>query len=166
MDKCKKCSCELDSGIIFCPYCGVRVSGDTSEDAVCEKMTFFEAFKNHWRKAFIFLGRASVTEFWYSYIWIWIMLSVVGVIYLGGFLIGMIPLLGWIPAIILFIIATAALIFVLVPLMAVTVRRLHDTGRSAWWLVAGLVSMGIIPLVLCALKGDDDVNEYGEKPIK
>jgi len=33
-------------------------------------------------------------------------------------------------------------------------------------IVAGLVSMGIIPLVLCALKGDDDVNEYGEKPIK
>lgn len=165
MDKCKKCGAELDSGIIFCPYCGVRISGEVKEE-VFEKMKFFEAFKNYWKKAFTFSGRASLTEFWYSYIWTWILAFATGIIYTAGLFIGVIPFLGWIAAIILFIIATAALIVILLPLIAVTTRRLHDTGRSAWWLLLIIISMGIIPLVLCALKGDDDVNEYGEKPIK
>ena len=166
MDNCRKCGASLDNGIIFCPYCGVKVSEDATEESAREKLGFFEAFKIHWKKAFVFSGRTSLTEFWYSYIWTWIMIAAIGIVYFAGFLFSMILILGWLPAFILFTVATAALIVILIPLIASTTRRLHDTGRSAWWLFLILISMGIIPLVLCALKGDDDVNEYGERPIK
>ena len=37
--------------------------------------------------------------------------------------------------------ATIAWIVFLVPNLAVSVRRLHDTGRSGWWLLIGLVPL-------------------------
>ena len=94
------------------------------------------------------------------------MVLIAGIAYVVGVLLGLIPLVGWLLAFIFFTVATAVVILISIPLITVTVRRLHDTGRSAWWLILAIVSVGIIPLMLCALKGDDDVNEYGEKPVK
>jgi uncharacterized membrane protein YhaH (DUF805 family)/Flp pilus assembly protein TadD len=53
-----------------------------------------------------------------------------------------------------------------IPTLAVTVRRLHDTSRSAWWLLITLVPfLGAIALaVLLALKGEEVDNRYGAKP--
>lgn len=55
---------------------------------------------------------------------------------------------------------------VLLPSIAVTVRRLHDTGRSAWWLLIGLVPVvgGIILLVFMLLDGTPGPNQYGQSP--
>lgn len=61
---------------------------------------------------------------------------------------------------------------VIVPSLAVTTRRLHDTGRSGWWQLLNL--LGIIPfvgwigsivvLVFCALEGNQGPNQYGPDP--
>ncbi|WP_431677005.1 DUF805 domain-containing protein [Kitasatospora sp. KL5] len=55
---------------------------------------------------------------------------------------------------------------VLLPSLAVTVRRLHDTGRSGWWLLIGLVPfVGAIALIVFAvLEGQPGDNEYGSNP--
>ncbi|MDH6126759.1 DUF805 domain-containing protein [Kitasatospora sp. GP82] len=55
---------------------------------------------------------------------------------------------------------------VLIPWLAVTFRRLHDTGRSAWWLlVIFLPFFGFIALlVYLASKGEPDANRYGPSP--
>ncbi len=55
---------------------------------------------------------------------------------------------------------------VFVPSITVGVRRLHDTGRSGWWLLIGLIpAIGtLIVLVLMALEGDMGRNEYGADP--
>ncbi|MEM8735251.1 MAG: DUF805 domain-containing protein [Planctomycetota bacterium] len=54
---------------------------------------------------------------------------------------------------------------VIVPGIAVTVRRLHDTGRSGWWILLGLVPfIGIFLLVLMCLDSEPGTNEYGENP--
>lgn len=55
---------------------------------------------------------------------------------------------------------------VLLPTLAVTSRRLHDTGRSAWWLLISFIPIiGMIALlVLCALEGDQNNNQYGSNP--
>ena len=55
---------------------------------------------------------------------------------------------------------------VLVPSIAVSVRRLHDTGRSGWWLLIGLVPLvGLIVLLVFFFQdsapGD---NQYGRNP--
>jgi uncharacterized membrane protein YhaH (DUF805 family) len=55
---------------------------------------------------------------------------------------------------------------VLIPGLAVSVRRLHDTGRSGWWLLIGLVPLvgAIVLLVFAAQDGQPGVNEYGPNP--
>jgi uncharacterized membrane protein YhaH (DUF805 family) len=55
---------------------------------------------------------------------------------------------------------------VLIPTLAVTFRRLHDTGRSAWWLLIGLIPLigGIVLLVFYLLDSDPEPNAYGPSP--
>lgn len=51
------------------------------------------------------------------------------------------------------------------PSTAVLVRRLHDTGKSAWWLLLYLTLVGIIVLfVFVCLRGNVGSNKFGEDP--
>lgn len=58
-----------------------------------------------------------------------------------------------------------SLIF-LIPGICVTVRRLHDTGRSGWWYFISFVPLigGITMLVFMLLDGNVGPNKYGEDP--
>lgn len=53
-----------------------------------------------------------------------------------------------------------------VPAMAVGVRRLHDTGRSGWWMLIGLVPLvgGIWLIVLMCSDDNPGDNRYGSPP--
>lgn len=55
---------------------------------------------------------------------------------------------------------------VMLPGMAVSVRRLHDTGRCGWWLLITLIPVlgAIIFLYFLVLDGDAESNEYGPSP--
>lgn len=55
---------------------------------------------------------------------------------------------------------------VLVPTLAVGVRRLHDTNRAGWWLLLFLVPIlgAIVLIVFLATKGDKVENTYGPPP--
>jgi uncharacterized membrane protein YhaH (DUF805 family) len=55
---------------------------------------------------------------------------------------------------------------ILIPGLAVSVRRLHDTGRSGWWLLISLVPLvgGLVLLYFMVLEGDAGTNPYGEPP--
>lgn len=55
---------------------------------------------------------------------------------------------------------------VLIPSLAVTVRRLHDTGRSGWWWFIVLVPFvgWIVLLVFVVLDGNAGANAYGTDP--
>ena len=57
-------------------------------------------------------------------------------------------------------------IALIVPSIAVGFRRLHDTGRSGWWLLIILVPLaGIIVLVVfLATEGEPGPNRYGPPP--
>jgi len=59
------------------------------------------------------------------------------------------------------------LFVVLMPKLSVTVRRLHDTGRSALWLFIGLIPVvgSLVFLVLMVLEGEPLENEYGPDPL-
>ena len=54
-----------------------------------------------------------------------------------------------------------------IPDLAVSARRLHDTGRSGWWFLISLIPIiGIILLVIWfATEGQSENNLYGE-PVK
>ena len=55
---------------------------------------------------------------------------------------------------------------VIVPCLAVSVRRLHDTGKSGWWLLIVLVPIvgPIVLLVFYVLDSQPGANEYGPNP--
>ena len=55
---------------------------------------------------------------------------------------------------------------VLIPTIAVGVRRMHDTGRSGWFLLVGLIPIigWILVIVWLATEGDPSSNEYGPSP--
>ena len=55
---------------------------------------------------------------------------------------------------------------VLIPSIAVTVRRLHDTGRSGWWILIGLIPIigTIVLLIFMVLDSQPGENQYGPNP--
>ena len=57
-----------------------------------------------------------------------------------------------------------ALIFV--PTLSVTVRRLHDTNRSAWWLLLPMIPVlgELVFLVFMVLEGKPERNRFGPDP--
>ncbi|GAA2741820.1 MULTISPECIES: DUF805 domain-containing protein [Kitasatospora] len=97
-----------------------------------------------------FSGRARRKEFWMFYLFNLIAVIVLAILdnILGtGFL------------------AVIYLLAVLVPTLAVGTRRLHDTGKSGWLLLLGVVPVAnIILLVFCAMEGQPEDNEYGANP--
>lgn len=55
---------------------------------------------------------------------------------------------------------------IIIPSIAVCIRRLHDTGRSGWWILISFVPLvgGIILLIFTILEGDAGTNQYGPDP--
>ncbi|GAA4495809.1 DUF805 domain-containing protein [Pseudaeromonas paramecii] len=55
---------------------------------------------------------------------------------------------------------------VLLPAIAVGVRRLHDTDRSGWWMLIGLIPLigAIVLLVFFCLEGEKQENRFGADP--
>lgn len=52
---------------------------------------------------------------------------------------------------------------VLIPGLALSIRRMHDIGKSGWWILTSLIPIAgiFIYIYLCA-KASDGPNEYGE----
>ncbi len=105
-----------------------------------------------------FSGRAQRAEYWYFflfYILIFIGLSIIDGV-MGSFSgeTGM-GLLGGLMSLAL-----------LIPSVAVGVRRLHDTGRSGWWLLIALIPLvgAIVILVFTVQDSETGTNAYGPNP--
>ncbi|MGW4724393.1 DUF805 domain-containing protein [Streptomyces sp. S1] len=103
------------------------------------------------KKYAVFSGRARRKEFWMFQLF-----NIIAVIILS--------ILDSILGIqVLSLIYTLA---VFLPSLGVSVRRLHDTGRSGWWILIALVPLvgGIILLVFNCLEGEQQQNAYGPNP--
>ncbi|MFP3122708.1 DUF805 domain-containing protein [Ectobacillus funiculus] len=57
-------------------------------------------------------------------------------------------------------------LLILLPSLAVGVRRLHDTGRSGWWLLISLIPLigSIILIVFACQDSQEGDNQYGPNP--
>jgi uncharacterized membrane protein YhaH (DUF805 family) len=98
-----------------------------------------------------FNGRARRKEYWMFLLFNFIISLVLGI--LAGVI--RMPIL-----------ATLYMLAVLVPAIAVGVRRMHDIGKSGWVLLVGLIPLvgGIILLVWAATEGTPGSNQYGPDP--
>lgn len=99
-----------------------------------------------------FSGRARRTEYWMYALINFIVYAVL--LGLGVAVHGLLFLYY------LYALATA------LPTLAVLFRRLHDTGRTAWWILISLVPLvgSIVLLVLVCLPGTPGANKYGSDP--
>nr|WP_317043480.1 DUF805 domain-containing protein [Flavobacterium defluvii] len=53
----------------------------------------------------------------------------------------------------------------MLPTLAVTVRRLHDTDKSGWFILLGIIPLaGIVLLVFLSTEGTRGPNRYGADP--
>ena len=99
-----------------------------------------------------FSGRARRTEYWMFILFNIIISAVLGAI---GSVADQGSTLGGLYGLV-----------VLIPSLAVAVRRLHDTGRSGWWLLIGIIPLigAIVLIVFMASEGKPGDNEYGSNP--
>ncbi len=57
------------------------------------------------------------------------------------------------------------LLAMIIPSLAVTVRRLHDIGRSGWWYLIAFIPFGpIVLLVMACLESQPGTNKWGPNP--
>jgi uncharacterized membrane protein YhaH (DUF805 family) len=98
----------------------------------------------------VFAGRSRRMEYW-----MYVLISAAVVLVLGLVNVAMGADVPAIPAV--------YTLSVLLPSLAVTVRRLHDTGRSGWWFLILLVPIvgAIVLLVFMATPGDEMANRFG-----
>lgn len=127
---------------------------------------FFDVIKYRYAK---FNGRARRKEYWMFQLFYNIFLILIGLITgigLYSYNTGESPVLG---PILMGIGSIVLVIFVfglMVPNLAVTIRRLHDINKSGWWILVGLIPY-IGPLVLfvfCCLDSPSGTNKYGPNP--
>jgi uncharacterized membrane protein YhaH (DUF805 family) len=110
------------------------------------------------KKYAVFSGRARRKEYWYFLLFNIIISIVLSVIdrATGSFRPEAgIGLLGGIYA-----------LAVVAPGIAVSVRRLHDTGRTGWWLLLGFIPLigAIVLLVFMIQDSKPEHNQYGANP--
>ncbi len=122
------------------------------------QIIMIENFKNVVLKNYAnFNGRARRSEYWY-FVLAQIILAIIAMIIDSTLGLNIAPLpYGYT----YFIVAFGLFL----PGLAVFVRRLHDTGKSGWWILIYFTIIGIFYLLyLLVIEGDEGANEYGPNP--
>jgi uncharacterized membrane protein YhaH (DUF805 family) len=119
-------------------------------------MNFVDAIKSGFHNYVRFSGRAARSEYWY-----WLLFCI---------LIGIVSVL--IDAVLfphsdVGPINTIAELIVLLPTLAVSIRRLHDLDRSGWWFLLVLIPIigGIWLFVWFCMRGTIGPNRFGPDPL-
>jgi uncharacterized membrane protein YhaH (DUF805 family) len=109
-----------------------------------------------------FDGRAARSEYWWFVLFV--ILAEVALIVLGTVLA---IILGDAGSTLGQLLYYVFLLCLLVPSIAVTIRRLHDTDRSGWWIFIGLVPVlgPILLIIWYCTKGSLGPNRFGSDPF-
>lgn len=110
---------------------------------------FLDVVKNKYAQ---FDGRADRPEFWYYTLFSFIIAIATAIIdsILGMSLIGL-----------LFALA------LLIPNIAISIRRLHDINKSGWWLLVALIPLigALVLIAFYVMPSDPNDNQYGPRPL-
>lgn len=175
---CSNCGTPLEPNTLFCSNCGTPVGTDTTTpEAVKTPPTQKTNPVYDWdpfelneldtltfvltKKYIEFQGRASRSEFFRYNLMISFCLTIISII------MGIIKLVtnDIMTAIVLYILLGIIDLALILPGLAIAVRRLHDTNKSGWYLLINLIPIvgPIWFLILMLTKGDVYTNNYGER---
>lgn len=119
-------------------YSNVNTSGSP------KRVGFGEAIKLFFVNYVNFTGRSTASEYWYAYLF--------------NFLVALCT--SWIP-----VVGTLISLGLIIPGLAVGIRRLHDTGKSWVYMLMGLIPLaGFIILIVQYCKASDADNKWGPAP--
>ena len=163
---CNKCGELLSDNAKFCTNCGAKVETEQpkadmsvvnpvheqQDDCAHEghvvtpgSIGFLEAVKRYFTHYADFKGRSRRSEYWWVYLFNLIVSTVISVVFAD---------LSWIWTLV-----------TLVPGLALGVRRMHDIGKSGWWLFISLVPLaGPIILLVYACRDSGPDNQWGPNP--
>ena len=126
-------------------------------------MTFSQSIKSVFSKYADFSGRATRSEYWYFYLFNFLVVMVYYIALFAMLVSGSrdSSAAGYLS--VMFIIYALVMT---IPSLAVTVRRLHDTGHSGWWIFLNLIPVigSIVLFIWFITDSDPDTNEYGDNP--
>ena len=160
---CSKCGNPVGNGDKFCPHCGNSLDGTKSNnEGFSEKVKnffaemqahandqkgpepvdFVKAIKLFFLYALNFKGRSSRSEYWWGFLFNSLLSSALNLV----------PLVGGLLSLVL-----------VVPGLALTVRRLHDIGKSGWFYLMLLIPLAgpIIFLVYLCTASKPGANQWG-----
>ncbi len=118
------------------------------------KVSFMEAIVSAMTSNYCrFSGRASRSEFWWFWLFSWILAVVVSLIFSSSETGNLIA-------------SSVVSLILLLPTLGLCVRRLHDIGKSGWCLLIGLIPLvgAIILIVWYCNPSIQEANQYGPVP--
>lgn len=186
---CQQCGTQIEEGLAFCTTCGAKqISAQTNQaantvvtpsnttpvqpaqnqyvqqnnqgyqqqygqansyawqgaPAATKSVTFGEAIKLFFVNYVNFTGRATKSEYWWAFLF--------------NFLVSLCT--AWIP-----VVGQLISFGLLLPGLAVGIRRLHDTGKAWYYMFMGLIPLaGFIILIVQYCKESDADNQWGPAP--
>ncbi|MFP3715098.1 DUF805 domain-containing protein [Puerhibacterium sp. TATVAM-FAB25] len=131
-------------------------------------MSFPESIRTVFSKYATFSGRARRSEYWWWALFTYLVSFVLAVVVAAVAMPTTDPVTGsptGAGAVMVGLYALVMLALVL-PSLAVAVRRLHDTDKAGWWVLLNAVPFvgPIVVLVLLALEGTPGPNRFGPDP--
>ena len=147
---CKNCGKQLPDGAQYCDGCGARqVAGGyvtyTQNREPKPSVNFIDAVKLFFTKYADFNTRSRRSEYWWS-----VLFSAVA----GSLATGILKDYAWIWSLV-----------VLIPTIAISVRRLHDIGRPGTWYLLNLIPVvGSIILLVWYCQDSTGDNQWGPNP--
>ena len=164
---CKNCGNYMDDNTQFCPNCGAKQEDQQQAyqqpyqqpqqgyaqptGQVAPQVGILDAMKMFFTRYTDFSGRSRRSEYWWSYL---------GLVIIGGVLNtigGMVDFLAWLPMV--------WSLAILVPSIAITVRRLHDVGKGGvnyLWILLPIAGPIILLVQIC--KDSQGAKQNGPSP--
>ncbi len=178
---CHDCGTQMLATMRMCPSCGGKTFssaprtsrqsqstafvGNSVAYAAPPRVSFSAAISLFFKNYANFQGRSSRRAFWWwqlcafliGFAW---MLATIALVQLGAVSLPPSTFLNLI--LFLYFLFLGFVVVVLVPTIALVVRRLHDSDKSGWWILLGFVPLaGIVVLIFCCLPGTTGSNGFG-----
>lgn len=150
---CKNCGKQLPEGAKFCDGCGAKqdaayntcTSYTTNAREPKPSVGFLDAIKLFFTKYADFSTRSRRSEYW----WAFLFCALAGT--LAG---GILKDYSWIWSLV-----------ILIPSIAISVRRLHDIGKAGTWYLLNLIPLvGQIILIVWYCRDSVGDNQWGPNP--
>ncbi len=123
-------------------------------------MSFMDSIENVIRNFVNFSDRASRSEYWWFQIFFFVALAAADFIDV---------MMGDLAEVSYSLFGTIVFLGLIIPNLAVTVRRLHDLGYSGWFILLVFIPclgsiIGLVILVFMMIDGQSQINHYGTVP--